>query len=178
MKAIYRALLIGSAVLLLVTLILYFTGQEALTGPSLTGFFVLLALGVRGIPSTRGFAYTIWIGAAVTVSMYYPEYFISVGEFELKGLIVPLLQIIMFGVGTAMSLKDFAGVIMMPKGVFVGMACQFTIMPFVGYSLAKAFGFPPEVAAGIILVGSSPSGLASNVMSYIAKANLALAFAT
>ncbi len=62
----------------------------------------------------------------------------------------------------------------MPKGVLLGLACQFTIMPIVGFTIATTFGFPPEIAAGIILVGSSPSGLASNVMSFIAKANLAL----
>jgi bile acid:Na+ symporter, BASS family len=62
----------------------------------------------------------------------------------------------------------------MPKGVMVGVLCQFSIMPLIGYTLAKASGFPPEIAAGIILVGCSPSGMASNVMSYLAKANLAL----
>jgi BASS family bile acid:Na+ symporter len=62
----------------------------------------------------------------------------------------------------------------MPKGVILGLVCQFSIMPAVGFGIATTFGFPPEVAAGIILVGSSPSGLASNVMSFIAKANLAL----
>ena len=115
--------------------------------------------------------------------MYYPQYFLSVGDFEFKLLIVPLLQIIMFGMGSQMSLKDFAGVIKMPKGVIAGVICQFTIMPIVGIIIATMFNFPPEIAAGIVLVGSSPSGLASNVMSFIAKANLALsvtltAFAT
>ena len=94
--------------------------------------------------------------------------------FFKKNLIVPLLQIIMFGMGTAMSFKDFVGVIKMPKAVGIGMACQFTIMPIVGVSLATIFGFPAEIAAGIVLIGSSPSGLASNVMVYLAKANLAL----
>jgi len=87
---------------------------------------------------------------------------------------VPLIQIIMFGMGAALSWRDFAGVIKMPRGVIVGVLCQFTIMPFVGFTIAKSFNFPPEIAAGIILVGCSPSGLASNVMSYLAKANLAL----
>ena len=76
--------------------------------------------------------------------------------------------------GTAMSLNDFAGVIKMPKAVGIGLMCQLTIMPIVGFSLAYFFEFPPEIAAGIILVGCSPSGLASNVMAYIAKSNLAL----
>jgi BASS family bile acid:Na+ symporter len=115
--------------------------------------------------------------------MYYPEYFLGVGNFEFSLLIVPLLQIIMFGMGSQMSLKDFAGVIKMPKGVIVGVICQFTIMPIMGITVATIFQFPPEIAAGLILVGSSPSGMASNVMSFLAKANLALsvtltAFAT
>lgn len=62
----------------------------------------------------------------------------------------------------------------MPKAVVIGLICQFTIMPFLGFAIAKTFGFPPEIAAGVLLVGCSPSGLASNVMSYIAKANVAL----
>ena len=71
----------------------------------------------------------------------------------------------------------------MPKGVIAGIICQYTIMPLVGISVALMFNFPPEIAAGIVLVGSSPSGLASNVMSFLARANLALsvtltAFAT
>ncbi|WP_222845749.1 bile acid:sodium symporter family protein [Flavilitoribacter nigricans] len=118
--------------------------------------------------------YSLMIIAAVGVAMIIPDPFVRWGDFETKSLIVPLLQIIMFGMGTAISLKDFKGVIQMPKGVFVGMACQFTIMPFVGFAIATSFGFPPEIAAGIILVGSSPSGLASNVMSYLSRGNLAL----
>ena len=54
------------------------------------------------------------------------------------------------------------------------MISHFTIMPLVGVTLAKSFGFPPEIAAGVVLIGSSPSGLASNVMAYLAKANVAL----
>jgi bile acid:Na+ symporter, BASS family len=65
-------------------------------------------------------------------------------------------------------------VVKMPKGVIAGVVCQFTIMPIVGISIATMFNFPPEIAAGIVLVGSSPSGLASNVMSFLARANLAL----
>ncbi|UCG89308.1 MAG: bile acid:sodium symporter family protein [Gemmatimonadota bacterium] len=106
--------------------------------------------------------------------MNYPQFFRQVGDFELQRAIVPLLQIIMFGMGSQLSIKNFADVIRMPRGVFVGIVCQFTIMPTLGISIAKVFGFPPEIAAGIVLVGSSPSGLASNVMSFIARANLAL----
>ena len=80
----------------------------------------------------------------------------------------------MFGMGTTMSMQDFLGVLKMPKAVVVGLLCQFTIMPFLGFGLAKLFNFPPEIAAGVILIGCSPSGLASNVMSYIANANVPL----
>ena len=150
------------------------SGKSTYTGPLLFAFFTFLAFGVRGNSVGKGFSYTIMIFAAVTISMYYPALFLKWGDFELKATIVPLLQIIMFGMGSQMSFRDFAGVIKMPKGVLVGLACQFTIMPIIGFTIASTFGFPPEVAAGIILVGCSPSGLASNVMSFIAKANLAL----
>ena len=159
---------------LLLFLIAILTDSKSFNGPLLTGFFVLLAFGVRGNAIGKGFSYTIMIFAAVTISMFYPGLFIKWGDFELKATIVPLLQIIMFGMGSQMSFRDFAGVVKMPKGVLIGLVCQFTIMPIIGFTIATSFGFPPEVAAGIILVGSSPSGLASNVMSFIAKANLAL----
>ena len=62
----------------------------------------------------------------------------------------------------------------MPKGIIIGVVCHYIIMPLVGFAVANLFNFPGEIAAGIILVGCSPSGLASNVMCYLARANLAL----
>jgi len=173
-KLIYKILFGASLLNLVIFLVIIIADLELGTGPFLTLFFVFLALSFNGFDKLSSFSYTVWIFAAVTTAMYFPQYFIKAGTFEFKSLIVPLLQIIMFGMGSQMSVKDFAGVIKMPKGVIVGIICQFTIMPIVGISLAKAFGFGPEVAAGIVLVGSSPSGLASNVMSFIAKANIAL----
>lgn len=85
-----------------------------------------------------------------------------------------IVQLVMFGMGTQMSVNDFIGVVKMPKAVMIGITCQFTIMPLVGYTIAKTIGFPPEIAAGIILIGSCSSGLASNVMTHMAGANLAL----
>lgn len=182
-KKIAYSLLVLSLISFLIFVVLKITDKDLLSGPFLILGFVFLAIAVRGFPLFKGFSYSLWIFTAVTVSMYYPKYFLGVGDFEFKKLIVPLLQIIMFGMGSQMNLKDFAGVIKMPKGVIAGVICQFTIMPLVGISVATLFDFPPEIAAGIVLVGSSPSGLASNVMSFIAKANLALsvtltAFAT
>ena len=149
-------------------------GKHAYGGGVLVLGFICLAIAFRGYELLKGYSYTVTILAAVSLAMYYPQYFITVGTYDLKGLITPLLQIIMFGMGTSLSIMDFYGVIKMPKGVLLGVVCQFTIMPFVGYGVAHLFSFPTEIAAGIILIGSCPSGLASNVMAYLAKANLAL----
>ncbi|ADB36166.1 bile acid:sodium symporter family protein [Spirosoma linguale] len=118
--------------------------------------------------------YTALIIVAVTTALIFPGPFTSIGDFPLKKLIVPLLQIIMLGMGTTMSIKDFEGVIKQPKAVFIGVTCHFMIMPLLGYTLANVFKFPPEIAAGVVLIGCSPSGLASNVMCFIAKANVPL----
>ena len=158
----------------LVSIYLFASRQGANAGFWVVGFFFFLAFGFRGSKNLKGLSFTVLVFAAVSVSMYFPAPFIQVGSFKMKSLIVPLLQIIMFGMGTAMSIKDFYGVIKMPQGVLIGLLCQFTIMPVVGFSLATLFQFPPEIAAGVVLIGSSPSGLASNVMAYLANANVAL----
>ncbi|WP_428653772.1 bile acid:sodium symporter family protein [Runella sp.] len=122
----------------------------------------------------KNYLYTFSIIVAVIIAYNFPQYFIEINGFKLKGLIVPLLQIIMFGMGTTMSFEDFIGVVKTPKAVFIGIIGHYMIMPTLGYIIANSFDFEPEIAAGIILVGCSPSGLASNVISFIAKANVAL----
>lgn len=158
----------------LIALVMIVMGNGESAGPFIVTFFVLLSFWFRRIEFTKGFSFTILIFAAVSAAMYYPSWFTDFQGIKLSILIVPLLQLIMFGMGTAMSLKDFAGVAKMPKAVLIGLICQFTIMPVLGISLATLAGFPPEIAAGVVLIGSSPSGLASNVMAYLSKANLAL----
>lgn len=166
----------GSLTLLigLLSLVLIFMHEWVTSGPFVIAFFLLLVLFLKSTKNFNGFSFTFIIFAAVSASLYYPNAFLGFGDFQYKSLIVPLLMIIMFGMGTSMSIKDFARVAKMPKGVFIGLMCQFTIMPIVGFGLATISGLPPEIAAGIILVGCSPSGLASNVMAYISGANLAL----
>jgi BASS family bile acid:Na+ symporter len=149
-------------------------GNLAQAGPFIITFFALLALGFSGYKSLNGYVFTTMIFAGVTLAMYFPQYFLQVGDFKLTALIIPLIQIIMFGMGTSMSLGDFGAIFKTPKGVMVGVSAQLMIMPLIGYFLAKASNFPPEIAAGIVLIGCSPSGVASNVMAYLAKANLAL----
>jgi quinoprotein glucose dehydrogenase len=140
----------------------------------LFAFFTTLALLFRRYPLLKGFSFTVMIFAVVSLAMYYPTYFTHIGTFKLSKLILPLLQIIMFGMGTELSVKDFRNVVRMPRGILIGVVCHYTIMPLVSFTLAAIFHFPSEITAGIILVGCCPSGLASNVMSYLAKANLAL----
>ncbi len=122
----------------------------------------------------RKYAFTIWVLVFVAASMARPALFRSWFGTDLKTLIVPLIQIITFGMGTTLSAKDFKNVLAMPVPVLIGVVLQFTIMPLVGFAIAMTFGFPPEVAAGIILIGSVSSGVASNVMTYLAGGNVPL----
>lgn len=119
-------------------------------------------------------SFTLFILLAVVLGMCFPQYFTQIGNFKMTKLIVPLLQLIMFCMGTEMSIKDFEGVIKTPKAVLIGLICHFTIMPLVGITLATSFGFEPEIAAGVVLMGCVPSGVASNVLAFIAKANMPL----
>jgi BASS family bile acid:Na+ symporter len=170
----YQILLGISLLCLLIGLIVAAINEPIESGPFIIGFFVALAIGIRGYVHLQGYTYTIMIFGAVAASLYYPEYFLEVGGYRLSGLITPLIQIIMFGMGTSMAIGDFLGVIKMPKGVFIGALCQFTMMPILGVTLASLSNFPSEIAAGLILIGCVPGGMASNVMAYLAKANLAL----
>jgi bile acid:Na+ symporter, BASS family len=154
--------------------IFYISNQPNLSGWMLVLFFLSIAVAFRSNKFLKGLSFTVIILAMVCAAMYHPQYFKSYGEFKFSALIIPLLQIIMFGMGTELSLKDFANVVKMPKGIIVGVVGHYIIMPLVGFSVAHLFNFPKEIAAGIILVGCCPSGLASNVMSYLANANLAL----
>jgi len=170
----HKVLLLLSALCLLLAIVLIFNGKTEIPGVLLILSLVTVAVSFQGFASLKGYSYTITILASVTAAMYFPHYFIAFGSFKFVSLITPLLQVIMFGMGTAMSIKDFVGVVKMPKGVILGILNHFTIMPVLGFTLANLFHFPPEIAAGVILIGCSPCGMASNVISYMARANLAL----
>lgn len=159
---------------LLAAVVTFATGHRALTGPALIVMFASLALFCMSHPVLKSFAFTVWVFAFVTASMAYPVAFMTWFGFNLGILIVPLIQIIMFGMGTTLSVADFGRVIKMPWPVFVGFILQFSIMPVTALLLAKAFGFEPEVAAGVVLIGSCPGGVASNLMTYLAGGNVAL----
>ena len=124
----------------------------------------------------KEFQYTAIIILAVAAGMIFPDLFKHWGGVDLrnKHLILVVIQLVMFGMGTHMRLADFKGVASTGKGVLIGLLCHFSIMPLMGVLLTKVFTFDPEIAAGIILIGSCSSGLASNVMVYLARANLIL----
>lgn len=163
-----------SAILLLIIISMICLGNIADAGLLFLCFFATLALGFSGYETIKGFVFTIMVLAGVSSALYYPHLFSNINGVKLTILIIPLIQIIMFGMGTSMSLKDFAQVFKSPKGVLIGVSAQLIIMPIIGFLLAKLSDFPPEIAAGIVLIGCSPSGVASNVMAYLAKANVAL----
>jgi BASS family bile acid:Na+ symporter len=173
-KSIYNFFYVLSAVFLIAWIFVSLKQLQNWGGWMSMLFFLSIAIAFRGHKFLKGFSYTLMIFASVSLSMYYPEYFMSIGDFNLNLIIVPLLQLIMFGMGTELSLQDFSRIVQMPKGVIIGVICHYTIMPMVGFGVANMFHFPPEIAAGIILVGCSPSGLASNVMCYLSRGNLAL----
>lgn len=137
---------------------------------------VSFALGMKAIPALTTYQYTAWIIVAVVAGMIYPAAFSHWGSFDLrnKWLILVIIQSVMFGMGIQMSIRDFSGLATTGKGVAIGLFCHFSVMPLMGLLLTKIFQFEPEIAAGIILIGSCSSGLASNVMVYLAKANLVL----
>jgi bile acid:Na+ symporter, BASS family len=171
----YKIILYLSAVLAIIALgITIFGTGLADTGLLVIGAMVCLIIGGKTIPFIKQNSFTLWVIVAVIIGMYFPQYFQKIGDFKFTGLIVPLIQLIMFSMGTEMSLKDFEGVIKTPKAVIIGLICHFTIMPIIAVVLANTLGFPPEIAAGIILMGSVPSGVTSNVLAFIAKANMPL----
>jgi BASS family bile acid:Na+ symporter len=152
-----------------------FTKNYPVAGFLLISLFVVLSFAVRGFEAFKGLSFTMWMFAAVSAAMFFPQLFVQWGNFKTSVLIVPLLQIIMFGMGSQMSFEDFAGLIKMPKGVLVGFFGHYLIMPITAVIIVHILKLPPEIAAGVILIGCVPNGLASNVMSLLCNANLVLA---
>jgi bile acid:Na+ symporter, BASS family len=176
----FRKICLAISVLALIALVAgILMNNLHLWQPAAVTLSVSFALGMGAISALKGYQYTAWIIAAVVAGMIYPGAFLKWGEVDLrnKWLILFVIQLVMFGMGIHMSLKDFSGLGSTGRGVLIGLLCHFSIMPLVGFLLTKIFHFEPEIAAGIILIGSCSSGLASNVMVYIARANLVLSVA-
>lgn len=148
-------------------------GKLPVSGLVLFAFFFALALSAQRSEKFKGLSFTLQIFAFVSFTLYFPEMFTDWG-FDTNKLIVPSIQVIMFGMGTKLNLRDFAREFSKPLPVIAGTIMVFVFMPLAALLIINVWHFPPEVAAGIILVGACPGGVASNVMTYLAKGNLAL----
>jgi len=107
---------------------------------------------------------------AAVVSLWWPASFSWIDTWVIN----PTLGIIMFGMGLTLSPQDFRIVLSRPKDILIGCLAQFTVMPLLALALTWAFSLPKELALGVILVGCCPGGTASNVITYLAKGDLAL----
>lgn len=116
--------------------------------------------------------FALWVIIFAALALWQPELFVW-----LKAYIPWILGIIMLGMGMTMTVDDFKGVLQSPKAVLIGVVAQFVVMPGLAYVLCKLFNLPPEIAVGVILVGCCPGGTASNVITYMAKGNVALSVA-
>jgi BASS family bile acid:Na+ symporter len=84
------------------------------------------------------------------------------------------LGIIMLGMGLTLEWRDFARMLVAPKAIFAGVGLQYLVMPMLGWGIGRVMGLPPDLAAGLVLVSCCPGGTASNVVVYLARANVAL----
>ncbi|MBV1907985.1 MAG: bile acid:sodium symporter family protein [Kangiellaceae bacterium] len=115
-------------------------------------------------------AFPLWALVTSGLALYEPTWFTWFsGSFITWGL-----GIIMLSMGLTLKLEDFAEIARAPKGSLAGIFLQYTIMPLLGWGIATLFELPPALAVGLILVACCPGGTASNVICYLAKANVAL----
>lgn len=119
-----------------------------------------------------GNTFAIWVLLFAVIAFFAPAQFTWLGKY-----IVPLLGVIMFGMGLTLSKEDFREVVRRPRDVAIGVAGQFIIMPGLAWLLTQVLNLPPEVAVGVILVGCCPGGTASNVMTFLARGDVALSVA-
>ena len=113
--------------------------------------------------------FTVWLVLCSMLAFFFPDPLKANG-----GWITNMLGLIMLGMGLTMKFDDFKLVFSRPKDVLVGVILRYTIMPLVGFCVAKILDLPPALAAGLILVGCCPSGTASNVICFLAKGDVAL----
>lgn len=115
-------------------------------------------------------AFPLWVAAACGLALVEPELF---SWFD-GPLLVGGLGLIMLAMGMTLTLADFARVASRPAAVVTGFVAQFAIMPTAAWAVARAFDLPAPLAVGLILVGCCPGGTASNVVTFIARADVAL----
>ena len=108
--------------------------------------------------------------AAALLALAFPEWLRQIRPTTINYL----LGVVMFGMGLTLNLKDFKIVFSRPKDVIIGCLAQFTVMPLLAWLLTRLFPLDEALALGVVLVGCCPGGTASNVITYLAKGDLAL----
>ncbi len=147
---------------------------------SLSSGLILAAVGITSYPKTRIYAFAIWVVVGVGLALLYPRWFIDLWipgferPFEAMKQVPWLIALAMFGMGATLTIEDFLRIFKMPKGVIVGFVLQFSVMPLLGWSIAHGLMLEPQLATGVLLVGCCPGGVASNVVTYLARGNVAL----
>jgi BASS family bile acid:Na+ symporter len=124
---------------------------------------------VEKVSNFVGRTFSLWVILFACLGFFAPNLFTG-----FKTSVSPLLGIVMFGMGLTLSAADFREVFRRPKDVAIGVIGHYLIMPSIAYLLAIGLNLPPEIAVGVILVGCCPSGTASNVMTFLAKGDVAL----
>lgn len=114
----------------------------------------------------------VWVLLAVAVGFLWPKALVFFKDYTEW-----LFAFTMFGIDAVLSFKDFVPVFKKPQLVLLGTPAQFGIMPALGFTLAKLLRLPAQLALGIILVGAVPGAMASNVISYLARADVAYSVA-
>ncbi|GAA0309937.1 bile acid:sodium symporter family protein [Psychrobacter aestuarii] len=127
---------------------------------------------IAQLSSWIGKTFAIWALVSAVLGFVFPDIFSA-----LAFLIVPILGIIMFGMGMTLKTDDFIEIIKRPKPVLIGLLAQFTLMPLIAYLLTVVFHLDPLIAVGVILVGCCPGGTSSNVITFLAKGDVALSVA-
>jgi BASS family bile acid:Na+ symporter len=133
-----------------------------------------VAIFIAWHPKSRVYAFASWVVVAVLAGLINPGLYLNNLPLDYSKFLTVLLQIAMFGMGATLTVDDFVRILKLPKGVLVGAVLQFSVMPFLGWGVSKMLGLPPELALGMILLGASPGGISSNVITYLAKGNVAL----
>jgi bile acid:Na+ symporter, BASS family len=113
--------------------------------------------------------FPLWAVMFSLLAYFFPAHFIA-----FKSDIVPLLALVMFGMGLGLSLQDFRRALAMPRLILLGLFLQFSIMPLAALFIVQTFGLDPALGTGMILLGACPGGTASNVICYLVRGNVAL----
>ena len=125
---------------------------------------------MRAIGSLLTQYYSFWLVATAVVGYVFPQSF----DWFTGAWIRWALAIVMLGMGFTLRPADFAEILRMPRTTALGLAFQFTIMPLAGWAVARLLGLEVDLAVGLILLASCPGGTASNMIAYLAEANVAL----